>query len=165
MTVSPDSAAGSSLRTSIMQQRFRPCMSVRLGVDQLQLGESSVSISDKPSTPTGIFLSFTALHCPFPCKVPCILRISSLSSSMFSLSLHLSHGSPVTLMGSKSRHSHSHRGSEAAPAVTQTYTHAHIYRTRTKITCWDRHKLKTPHTESQTDGNGHQHTPSPHYTA
>lgn len=84
---------------------------------------------------------------------------------VLSLSLHLSYGSPVTLMGFKSRHSHSHRGSEALPAVTQTYTHAHIYRTRTKITCWDRYKLKTPHTESQTDWNGHQHTPSPHYTA
>lgn len=61
---------------------------------------------------------------------------------VLSLSLHLSYGSPVTLMGFKSRHSHSHRGSEALPAVTQTYTHAHIYRTRTKITCWDRYKLK-----------------------
>lgn len=120
MTVSPDSAAGSGLRTSIMHQRFLHCMSVRLGVDQPQLGESSVTISDKPSSPTGIFLSFTALHCPFPCKVPCVLHTSSLPSSLFSLSQHLSYGSPVTLMGSKSRQTHSNG---AMSAVTNTHTH------------------------------------------
>ncbi len=108
-----------------MQQRFLPCMSLRPGVDQLQLGESSVTISDKPSTLTGIFLPFTALHCPFPCKVPCIC-VFPASPPLCSLSLHLSYGSPVTLMGSKSRHSHSHRGSEAATAVTQTRTRTHI---------------------------------------
>lgn len=76
-------------------------------------------------------------------------------SLLYALSLYLSYGSPVTLMGSKSRQTHSNG---AVSAVTNTHTS----RPRTKNTCWDQHKLKTSHTESLTDGNGHPHTPSHH---